>query len=53
MLASNGKDIFPRTKTNDEPTRGTADDLESPTGYSQGTFIVLPEVAFASRRFRV
>ena len=45
------QDISPRTKTNDGPTRGTTDDLESPTGYSQGTFIVLPEVAFASRRF--
>ena len=32
------------------PERGAADDLESPTGYGQGTFIVLPEVAFASRR---
>ena len=38
-------------QNHDGPKRGAADDLESPSGYGQGTFIVLPEVAFASRRF--
>ena len=44
------QDLFPRAKTNDGPTLRIADDLESTTGFSQGTVIMIPEVVFASRR---